>query len=481
MVKDKKRLPGDNVFFGLLQFLVLMVIGLPILICVLLPITLVCIIITKIKNCFSSAGMEDTTKSLGEPAGNPKKLTSKDAREFDLIVFGATGFTGKLVATYLAKNYGLKGVKWAIAGRSQKKLEEIKAGLGDDVSSLQIVIADSSDVTALNKMVCRTKCIVSTAGPFLLYGSELVRQCAENGTHYCDITGETDWVRIMIDKYDDAARASGAKIVPFCGHDCVPWDLAVLKLSTEFKSQGDSLTEVHCYDEIRASASGGTMKTVFTALANRRKPKFALGFDSLLKKSDKSKSENTIKPKLQFLPGYASEHKSWVGFFVMSMVMANCVRRSNALNDYSKKLTYYEAQVYPNFFAAANTFIGMLILGTVIYAPPLSWLFLALGLIPSPGEGPSKEDMDEGFLKITTYGYGQDKAKAPKVATFYFPTDPGYRDTARMLAECGLLLATEVHKANKDCGILTPASCMGLPLIDRLVATGSSMRVSGSD
>jgi len=192
---------------------------------------------------------------------------------------------------------------------------------------------------------------VTTAGPFDKYGSSLVRCCAEFGTDYCDITGETDWVRKMIDMYDDRARETGAHIVHFCGHDCVPWDIIVYEMSKKLKSLGDNIVEISCYDEINANASGGTLDTVFHSLGNRMKYKSRLGFDPLLKTGDGSKSTSIFKAKNQSWLAYSSQHKCWTGPFVMAMVMANCIRRSHCLNDYSPKLVYREAVVFPSFMA----------------------------------------------------------------------------------------------------------------------------------
>ncbi len=473
MIKDGKRLENTNMMKQFISFLITCFILVPIFLCFLLPCAIVCVIFQQIINLFTSPD-KDTTKPLGEPS-DTKYLTAKDKREFDLVVFGATGFTGKMVAAHIAKTYGVgKTVKWAIAGRSKGKLDAVAKDLGCDVP---IIIADSGDVNSLSTMVRSTKVIVSTAGPFLLYGSELVRQCSMNGTHYCDITGEIDWIRIMIDLYSDAAEKSGAKIIPLCGHDCIPWDLSVLALSNEFKKRGDTLTTVNCYDEIRGSASGGTVATIFTALSNRRKYKAALGFDPLLRTSEGTKCDAHYKPDVQMTLGYSSEYQSWVGFFIMSMVMANCVRRSNVLLGYSKKLTYSEARVHANFFSAFNEAVGLIIFSAFLVIPPLSWLALKLGVMPSPGEGPSAATMDKGFLKITSFGHGADKSSKPIKAIMYFPTDPGYRDTARMLAESGLLLALEQEKTAKNAGFHTPASGLGMPLLDRLVATGSSFEI----
>jgi short subunit dehydrogenase-like uncharacterized protein len=158
------------------------------------------------------------------PAG---ALDSKSPRELDLIVYGATGFTGKLLTRYLAKTYKGTSLKWAIAGRSKARLEEVRDSLGPDWKDLKIVVADGLDADAVTSMVRRTKCVATTAGPFALHANQLVASCAVQGTDYCDITGEVDWVRVITDKYDALARESGARIINMCGHDCVPWELSV--------------------------------------------------------------------------------------------------------------------------------------------------------------------------------------------------------------------------------------------------------------
>ena len=151
--------------------------------------------------------------------------------------------------------------------------------------------------------------------------------------------------------YDDRARETGAHIVHFCGHDCVPWDIIVYETSKKLKSMGDSLLEISCYDEINANASGGTLDTVFHSLGNRMKYKSRLGFDPLLKTRDGNKSTSVFKAKNQSWLAYSAQHKCWTGPFVMAMVMANCIRRSHSLNDYSPKLVYREAVVFPSFMA----------------------------------------------------------------------------------------------------------------------------------
>jgi hypothetical protein len=199
----------------------------------------------------------DAKKVLG-------KASDKSKRKYDVIVFGATGFTGKMAAAYLAKRYGKK-VRWAIAGRRRDALEEVRIELlrmnpdyagAKAEGAIPIIVADSSDLDSLHKMTSQAVCVLTTAGPFDKYGSPLVESCAAQGTHYCDITGETDWVRKMIDQHDDTARQSGARIVSFCGHDCVPWDLLVLQCSNHLKKKGERLESISFYDEINAGPSG---------------------------------------------------------------------------------------------------------------------------------------------------------------------------------------------------------------------------------
>jgi len=190
---------------------------------------------------------------------------------------------------------------------------------------------------------------------------------------------------------------------------------------------------------------------------------------------DNLKSTTQLVAKNQSFLGYSKEYKAWVGPFVMAMVMANCVRRSLALNKYASKLVYREFIVYPSFMAGVVNLIGMATFGVALVIPLLKWFFLTTGIVPSPGQGPSEASMERGFLKVVAIGTGDKGAKA--TVEFYFPTDPGYRDTARMLIESGLVLALELSSVRVGGGVYTPAGCQGELLTARLVATGSTMRI----
>eukprot|EP00292_Cryptomonas_paramecium_P010305 CAMPEP_0113704538 /NCGR_PEP_ID=MMETSP0038_2-20120614/26579_1 /TAXON_ID=2898 /ORGANISM="Cryptomonas paramecium" /LENGTH=262 /DNA_ID=CAMNT_0000629339 /DNA_START=45 /DNA_END=829 /DNA_ORIENTATION=- /assembly_acc=CAM_ASM_000170 len=254
LVRDKKVVPLAG-FSALPAAAFLTAVGVPTWLFVLLPTAVVS---QAVKYLIPSLFVKKEAPKE-DPVPEAPALTAADtsSRQLDLVLFGATGFTGQLACSYLAKTYG-RTVKWAIAGRRRDALEKIRASLGPQFSDLPIIIADSSDFASVRAMARNTRVVITTAGPFELYGTRVVSACAEHGTHYCDITGEVDWVRLMVEKYDGLARKSGARIVHFCGHDCVPWDITVLALSKELASRGDSLAEARCYTEMRGSFSGGT-------------------------------------------------------------------------------------------------------------------------------------------------------------------------------------------------------------------------------
>ena len=436
MIRDRKSVPMENTVVAFLSFIPSLFIVTPLWLVGLIPMTLAWQVVGGIKSAVLGRPRKDPPFKREDPKllieQISKASTAVKDRSYDLVLFGATGFTGKLAAIYLAKQYG-KTVRWAIAGRRRDALEKVRDELckiKPELSDLPLVIADSFDENSLNKMTQSTKVVITTAGPFSKYGTPLVKSCALHGTHYCDITGETDWVREMVDQFDDVAKKSGAKIVSFCGHDCIPWDLSVLKMSKYMKGKGESLVSAHFYDTITASASGGTLATMNHVLSNRIKYKSLLGFDPLLKTLTGDKSNNKLNVKNQFSIAYSPEHGCWTGPFVMSMVMANCVRRSNAVNNYASKLEYKEVQTFPNFFAAFSTFIGLAVFGTAFFLPPLHWV-LQTFFLPKPGEGPSEEFMDSSFLKVDGYGKGSNGSKVRTM--IYFPTDPGYRDTVSLI------------------------------------------------
>ena len=228
--------------------------------------------------------------------------------------------------------------------------------------------------------------MASTAGPFSVYSNHLVASCVQQGTDYCDITGEMDWVKVLIDKYDSIARESGARIVNCCGHDCVPWDLSVHLASEEFKKRGwGPVKEVNCYDIIKAKPSGGTMGTIMRLMNSQDSYSPRCGFDPLDMLPTGSKSPLRFSGRPSMFLSYSREAQAFTGPFLMAFVNAQSVQRSNVLNRYSDGLIYRESRVYPNVFAAIadsiTTFAGL----TALAITPLRWLLVKTGAVPSPG------------------------------------------------------------------------------------------------
>jgi short subunit dehydrogenase-like uncharacterized protein len=483
---QEKKLLNSNTRKTLPTFLMCLFVMLPLWLLLVLPLAIIWSVCNFMYKKIVPATKDNKAVTIKADVNyDASDKIPRTERKFDLILYGATGFTGGLAAQYLASNYNDSGLKWAIAGRKKTALEKVKATI--NCPDVPIVIADSSQLDTLKKMVNSTKCVITTVGPFMRYGSPLVEACANYGTDYCDITGETDFVRIMIDQFDDIARANGARIVHFTGHDCVPWDLSVMKLGEAMEAKGEKLVSVKVWDEVRGGVSGGTLETAFNALEKRVKVNSTLGFDPLMKQLNDvdepaTASVSNIKPMNQTTLTYRKDalggKGSWVGNFFMAAVMANCVKRSNAVNNYSganTRLKYYEAMIFPNFMAGFIHYMGLVWLATSFVLPPLKWL-LRTFVLPKPGQGPSVRSMDAGFLNVTVEGKG-DKGSAI-VTTFYFPTDPGYRDTARMIVESGLslVLSDEVSSVG---GVFTPATCQKQVLIDRLCQTGSKFQIYG--
>jgi short subunit dehydrogenase-like uncharacterized protein len=402
--------------------------------------------------------------------------------KYDVIIYGATGFTGRLASLYVAKQYG-SSIRWAIAGRSKQKLEVIKAECQAIDGKCDIIIADSDDDAALAAMAAQTKVVCTFAGPFSRYGSKLVAACVAAGVGYCDITGEIDWVREMVAKHDDAAKASGARIVHLTGHDSLPWDIMTFMLAKKLKEGNVSaeLKRVEFWDSIKSKPSGGTLETaVGIMFGNDGKKKAsevkALGYDPLLKRHDASgASEFKVSAKnVGFFEGSNPKkgHSSVRTLFFMAGVNANAVKRSNALNGYGKNVTYSEGQAFKSNVSAFKYLAGLVLFGICFYIPPLRFL-LRKFVLPKPGEGPSEEFMKSGYLNITGVATSTDDRMAK--ATIRFPVDPGYLDTARMCIESGLALSfDEAHLHSKTGGVMTPGACQGEAVLNRLLKTGSA-------
>jgi len=474
---EKKKQDRSCNCKSFIVFLLNLCIGLPVWLCILVPLTIVWKIISFPINLCRKKSKPVRYEPTSKPVEN---VVPRSERKYDVVVFGATGFTGKLAAEHIAKTYG-KSVKWAIAGRSAGKLEAIRTYLtkfNSELKDLDVLIADSSKPESLEAVVSSTRAVISTVGPFVRYGSPLVASCAHNGTHYCDITGEVGWVRKMIESYDDVAKKTGATLVSCCGCDSVPWDISTFAAANYLKeNNNEGLKRIQFFDEMAGAASGGTLETLFESMAHPESKKTTLGYDPLLKiPGTKDKAAVGLSSKIQGFLGYSSLHKTWVGPWALATGNSLIVKRSNAILNYSgeKNLQYEEALVYPTFSEGFNEMFGMIIFGTSLFFYPLCWLMRTF-VLPKPGEGPSREVMESAFLNLVGYATGTNGTKI--TCQLYFHKDPGYLDTGRMLAEAGLTLGLDEDKLPTHGGYLTPASGLGKTYLQRLLNTGCKLDI----
>ena len=376
-------------------------------------------------------------------------------RKFDVIVFGATGYTGKLVAEYMKDEYGDdESIKWAIAGRNMEKLMLVKNDLGlkDEIEMIKV---DSSDIDALNKMACSTKCVLTTVGPYQLYGSDLVQSCASNGTDYVDLTGEPGWMYEMINLCKEQAEKSGSRIVFSCGFDSIPFDLGVYFLQKAFiEKNGKPAERIRGrVQAMNGEFSGGTIASLGATMATlKEKPElikvlanpFSLseGFEGPPQPDD---SKVILDEKINM----------WVAPFVMAPINTKNIHRSNFLLNHM----YGENFEYDEMMIAGEGEDGKIIADAMTTANPMGG-----DNVPQPGEGPSRESREQGNYDVLFVAESGDETMQARVTG---DMDPGYGSTSKMIAESALCLV-------KDCdalpgGIYTPAPSMGETLISRLV------------
>ncbi|MGB2153522.1 MAG: saccharopine dehydrogenase family protein [Flavobacteriaceae bacterium] len=390
------------------------------------------------------------------------------SREFDIIIWGASGFTGRLVAEYLFKQYGTSGnLKWAMAGRNQQKLETVRATIAD--KSVPIVVADSSDETSIKQMVLRTKVICTTVGPYAIYGSKLVAACVENKAHYCDLAGEVQWMRQMIDKHQQTAKANGVKIVHSCGFDSIPSDMGVYFIQREAKVQkGQRAKKISMrVAAMKGGLSGGTYASLSKVIEQAQKDKTiykVLTNPYGLNPTDQQEGED--RPDLISVV-FDKTSQSYVGPFIMAGINTKVVRRTNALSNYSygKDFRYDEATLNGKGFKGKIKGILAAIPLIFMTAKPKSVLkSIANKLLPKPGEGPNEEQRENGFFNLRFYVTLEDGSSAMGKVTG--DKDPGYGSTSKMLAESAVCLA--VDELPKISGVLTPSVAMGDALLQRL-------------
>jgi len=392
-------------------------------------------------------------------------------REFDVVVMGATGFTGRLVVEYLQETYGTGGaLRWAIAGRDAGKLEQVRRECADgaDDSALPTIVADSADADALAAMVARTNVVCTTVGPYARYGSGLVAACAAAGTHYCDLTGEVQWMARMIPAHESAARASGARIVHTCGFDSVPFDMGVWYLQQQMHERHGVYAEQVKGRVVgsRGGASGGTIASILNMMEEAKK--------------DPSIRRQVADPYVLYPEGvapgrdggdqrgavYDPDFGQWTSPFIMAAINTRVVRRSNALLGFpwGEDFRYDEAILNRSRGQASlvglASGLGML---TMAFGPTRA---LAQRFLPQPGEGPGRETRESGYFDLLFHGIDPaDRSRDTRVRVTG-DRDPGYGSTSRMLGEAAVCLALDAPLTGG--GFWTPASALGASYLERL-------------
>lgn len=391
-------------------------------------------------------------------------------REYDIIVWGASGFTGRLVAEYLLAEYKDGSLKWAMAGRNQQKLEEVRNTIAGD--HIPIVIADSMDSVSLDAMTQRAKVICTTVGPYAKYGSNLISSCIANRTDYCDLTGEVQWMRRMIDQHHDEAKANGVRIVHTCGFDSVPSDMGVYFLQQEIKKDRGVYAE-HIKMRVKAmkgGMSGGTYASLSNVMEEAAKDKsiYKILFDPYgLNPNDSQRGDD--QPDLAKVI-YEEESKSWIAPFIMAGINTKVVRRSHALSayPYGASFKYDEAMMTGDGFSGrAKGLMTAGAMGVMMAGKPGSLLKKVTDkVLPSPGEGPNKEERENGFFNLKLFATLADGSQVQGRVTG--DKDPGYGSTSKMLGEAAVCLARDIDRCPDVAGMLTPSTALGDAYLERL-------------
>ena len=373
-------------------------------------------------------------------------------KEYDFVVYGATGFTGKLVVEYLVHKYSNNSqIKWALAGRNLEKLESVAASknVPEGTGLLEV---DSNNIASIEEMISKTKCVLTTVGPYQLYGNDIVSACAKSGIDYVDLCGEPGWMHEKINELTETARETGSRIVFSCGFDSIPFDLGVLFLQNEVtRRYGKPSVNVRGrVKEMNGEFSGGTAASLgATMAALKEKPEL---FTVLANPFSLSNGFAGPDQPADNKPIFDDKLDTWVAPFFMAPINTKNVHRSNALMNhmYGKDFCYNEMWVMGpgDDGKAAADFISS--------SNPLS-------NAPKPGEGPSRESRENGNYDILFCGDINDESVHVSVVG---DMDPGYGSTSRMIAESAICLVKECEDLNG--GIYTPASSMGTKLIKRL-------------
>lgn len=392
-------------------------------------------------------------------------------KTFDVIVFGATGFTGRLVAEYLHQVYGVGGaLRWAMAGRSAAKLAEVRDALGID-AALPLLVADAGDAGALSSLVAQAHVVITTVGPYQTHGAPLVHACVAAGTDYVDLCGEPAWMAAMILQVHDAARASGARIVFSCGFDSIPFDLGVVHAQHEAQTRlGAPLARIHGrVKTLKGTFSGGTAASMLATMA-------AIGRDRALVR--------TLVDPFALTPGFKGPRQpndtiaeydalagAWTAPFVMAPINTKNVHRSHALlgHPWGTSFLYSERMLTGDGDkgqARAKKMARQSKLQNTLLAFSPTRALLRRFVLPKPGEGPDQRQRETGRYEVLFFGETADGRTLTTRVTG--DRDPGYGSTCKMIAESALCLVRDIDRTRTPGGAWTPGAAMGLTLVERL-------------
>lgn len=401
-------------------------------------------------------------------------------RKYDVVLYGASGFVGQQTVAYFARHATVQGVTWAIAGRNREKLEAVRqqAGVGVDV-----LVADSQNQAAVDAIAAQTRVLLTTAGPFARHGTSLVDACVRFKTHYVDITGETPWVRSLIDRYQAQAAADGTRIIPCCGFDSVPSDLGTYLVVRYIQQQlGVPCQRVNAYFQADGGLNGGTLASAFNLYDSGEVSQYGNPF--LLNPTAPATTADIDQNSDPQTPSFDEDMQTWVAPFFMGPVNTRIVRRSQALYD-QWQASYGPHFTYQEYFKADEPFswakatamtAGLYLFMGAVQQPPLRSLLQPL--LPQPGSGPSEQTMNEGWFSCELVGTAADGRKVRGVIRDQ--GDPGNRATVKFVCESALAIALQPQALPGGAqrgGILTPATGLGEVLGDRLRKAGMTVDV----
>jgi short subunit dehydrogenase-like uncharacterized protein len=402
-------------------------------------------------------------------------------RQYDVLLYGASGFVGRQTVKYFAEHPSAKEVRWAIAGRDRQRLEAVKAQVGNAAKDIDVWVVDSQQQTVVDDIVGRTKVVLNTAGPFARYGTPIVDACVRLKTHYVDITGETPWVKTLIDRYHEQATLDGTRIIPFCGFDSIPSDLGTY-LVVRYLQQTFSVPckSVKAYFQAMGGLNGGTLASALNLYDSEQFDQVGDPF-LLNPPGTRLKNEQNQDP---IAPQYDPEIGAWVGPFFMGAINTRVVRRSSALYEqwqspYGSEFSHQEYMKFDSplgWLKAAGVTAGLGLFAGAMHSEFSRSLLRAR--LPQPGSGPSEQTMDNGWFRCELIGQSEDGRIVRGLISDQ--GDPGNRATVKFLCESALSLvlnANELPGGPQRGGILTPATALGEVLAQRLRAAGMTLDV----